>query len=222
MHQKAKRFAVLFLTVLLIALAAQPAFAAGQVSYQGQASRFIFTPGSKHSPTDLFESFKNVMPGDSVKQTIEVRNDVSNGVKIRIYLRAVGAVEGADFLSQLSLTVAKHNDGSKMFAAAASEKADLAEWTLLGTLYSGGKEELDVTLDVPVTLGNEFQDAVGKLAWEFKIEELPTEPDDPTPPPTGDGLQAGLWGALAGAALTGAALLLIPAARKRRKAEETR
>ena len=53
-----------------------------------------------------------------------------------------------------------------------------------------------VTLDVPVTLDNQFKNLVGYLDWEFAVEELPVEPDDPEPPKTGDESQILLWAGL--------------------------
>lgn len=41
-----------------------------------------------------------------------------------------------------------------------------------GTVPYNDNEVLELTLDVPITLGNEFQDAVGHLEWEFKVEEV--------------------------------------------------
>lgn len=179
-----KRIAVL--TVLLIAVITVPVSAAGQVTYQGDAHRFVFETGSDRSPTDLFTDFKDVMPGDRITQTVTVKNDASHGVKVKLYLRSRGAhPESEAFLSQLRLQVSDASD-TVMFDAAANETAGLTDWVYLGTLYSGGETALTLTLTVPVTVGNEYQDHVGCLDWEFKAEELPIEDTDPTPPETGE------------------------------------
>ncbi len=161
----------------------------GKVIYDGNAQKFIFTPGSNHSPTDLFPDFKGVMPGDTIGQKIFVKNEASNKVKVKIYLRSLGAhSDSTDFLSQLGLTVQK-NEATKLsylFDATADKAADLSDWVCLGTLYSGGEVDLDVILSVPVELDNQFQNQIGYLDWEFKVEEYPIDDSDPKPPPTND------------------------------------
>ena len=162
------------------------------------------------------------MPGDELHQQITVKNEASKEVKVKIYIRALGAVEGAEeFLSQLGLTVqtSENNTMAYMFDAMANETGEMTDWVCLGTLYSGGEVNLDVTLTVPVELGNEFQNAVGALEWEFMVEEYAVSPDDPQPPATGEERNLDLW--LLGSAVSLLAIVvLLVWHRKDRKTSE--
>lgn len=164
--------------------------------YHGKADGFIFTPGSEYSPTDMFTEFKDVMPGDSIYQKITVKNEAYKEVKVKIYMRSLGAhPDSENFLSKLRLSVEKSNENGQayMFDAAASETAQLTDWVELGTLYSGGTVDLNVRLDVPTDLDNNFKKLVGYLDWEFMVEEFPIEESDPEPPKTGDNSNIWLW-----------------------------
>lgn len=192
-----KKIITLLITLALLLFSTVTVFAAdGKVTYSGNAGNFVFEPGSEHSLTDLFPNFKGVMPGDTLTQKITVKNDADNKVKVKIYIRSLGAHEDSvEFLSQLGLKVAKseENKMAYMFDAAANETAQLTDWVCLGTLYSGGEVNLDVTLNVPTSLDNEYQSKIGYLDWEFMIEEFPIEEGDPKPPQTGDNSNMGLW-----------------------------
>ena len=217
MSKLIKLMICLSLIVMTTALAANRISAQdGNVTYDGNAKDFIFAPGSEYSPTDLFADFKNLMPGDSVSQKITIDNDISKEVKIKIYMRSLGAdQQSQEFLSQLSLTVVQ--DGkTNLFDAPASETAQLTDWVYLGTLYSGGKIDLDVTVSVPITLGNDFQDAVGKLTWEFMVEELPVETTDPRP--TGD--NTNIYVAMTVMSVSAAALTVVLALKKKKEQEQ--
>ena len=181
-----KRLIAVFLTVLLILSMAVTVHAAGSVTYDTDANKFIFAPGTEDSLTNLFGNFQNVMPGDTLTEQILIKNDTSNGVKIKVYMRSLGAQENTDdFLSQMNLTVQQKEDDI-LFDAPADETAQLTDWVFLGTVYSGGEITLDVTLEVPITMSSEFQNQVGYFDWEFKVEELPIESTDPEAPHTGD------------------------------------
>ena len=195
-----KCFTFLCVCVLLLSCVTPVLAAEGNVTYSGDAGEFIFAPGSRYSPTDLFPDFKDVMPGDSITQPVTVKNDASNKVKVNIYVRALGAHEDSkEFLSKLHLRVEKSEENTMayMFDAAANETAELTEWVSLGTLYSGGEVNLNVILDVPVELDNTYQQQIGYLDWEFMIEEYEIAPTDPEPPKTGDDLRIWIWAGLA-------------------------
>ena len=197
--------ATICLALLLVAcLLGGSALAAASVSYEGGAEKFVFLPGS-----DLFESFKNVLPGDELTQTITVRND--KDMQVRIYLRAEPVNQASEeFLSQLTLTVTCKD--KEIFDAAASKTAQLTKATLLGTFRKNGSTDLTVTLSVPANMGNEYMSAIGFVPWTFIAEEIP---DDETPH-TGDWFQLGWW--LLAAAIIVVAIAGVLWAQKRRKA----
>lgn len=202
-----KRLLTLMMVLMLFCSTTLSVSAAeGNVTYNGDAHEFIFTPGSEYSPTDLFPNFKDVMPGDSISQNITVRNARASNVAIDIYMCSLGAQgDSKEFLSQLNLRVNKLTD-TELFDATADRSAQLTNWVFLGRLYSGGEAELEVILDVPVTLDDKYSEEIGYLDWEFMVKEIPMEASDQKPsagvtgeaPKTADSSNVVLYAAMIG------------------------
>lgn len=223
-------FAAILLCLVLI-MSAMPALADGSVTYDGDAREFVFEPGSEYSPTDLFTDFKNVMPGDSLTQKVNVKNDASKKVEVKIYMKALGAhPDSEEFLKQLNMTV-KQEGTSTLFDAPANETAQLTDWVCLGTFKSGADIDLDVTLNVPIELNNDFQKQIGYLDWKFKVEEypIPTPSDEPNPsdkptptptggkPKTGDDFDITLYVTLCAVSAAAIVVVLLIAKKKKNK-----
>ena len=173
-------FALLCVCVILMSCAMTAFATGGNVTYSGNSGKFIFAPGSDYSPTDLFPEFKGVSPGDVLEQKILLKNNISKNVKIEVYLRAKGYSKGSEeFLSKLNLTI-RQSDDALLFSAPSDQPAQLTDWTHLGSLESGGRCELTLVLEVPVTLGDEFQGHMGVIEWEFWVNATPVGPIDPS------------------------------------------
>jgi len=218
--------AAILTTVLVIllftgqaALAAEP-----QVAYDSHANRFVFLPDD-----DLFQSFRGVMPGDTLTQDIRVKNTASHRVKVKIYLHAEPVDEAyRDFLSQMTLQV--EQDGHPdLFSAPADQQDGLTNNVYLGTFGPGADVTLHVTLTVPLGMDNEFQDGEGIINWVFTAVEIPVEPTMPTPSPsavpvfnpspiTGDTSTVSVYIVIAAASL--AAILALLLIRRRGSAQK--
>ena len=177
------------------------AFAAeSSVTFNGKAAGFDFAPGSEYTVTDLFENFKDVMPGDSLTETVTVTNKARDCDYVKIYMKAVSHSQTAnplspkvaaagesvasmtDFLAQLSMRV--YNGSELIYEASPDELDGLKSNVLLGTFRQNQSATLTVELDVPITLGNEYANREGEVDWVFTVEGY----DDPVAdnPQTGD------------------------------------
>ena len=214
-----KRIIALFLAAVFCFSAVISVSADDSIIYDGEAHEFIFV----HDEFNESGEEVKVMPGDTIKRKITVKNDVQHGVKVNIYVRPLvkahfSGSTVSEYLPEVTVSVSKmkENRMAYMFVESSAQVDESSEWIMLGTLYSGGEVNLEVILDFPITLGNEFQGA--EFSLEFRVQEFPTEPDDPLPPQTGDSNNVVIFTCVAGVAIV---LVLIPIiARRRRRADD--
>ena len=178
----------LLATILLFSLAfLAPSASAlnSAVYFEGGADNFVLYPGSDWSNADLFDGFKNAMPGDKLTETIKVRNTAPEYDYVKIYLRADAHNESSnqlsdtvadketvatmsDFLSQLSMRV--YNGGQLIYNASPDQLDGLKNNVLLGEFVNGASTTIKVELTVPKTLGNEYMHRAGEVDWIFTAE----------------------------------------------------
>lgn len=177
-------FTFLMVLVLLAGLAATALAADASITFKGQKDGFEFQPGSDYTATDLFGSFKGVMPGDVLTEEITFKNAATDCDFVNLYMRAVPHGEEnplsekvaeketlatmTEFLKQLSMKV--WNGETLIFDAKADELGGLQENTPLGTFRTGETAKLKVELSVPIELDNKYANRVGEVDWVFHVE----------------------------------------------------
>lgn len=178
-------FSLVLMLLIVMSLSSTAFAAAPSITFRGFTSGFDFQPGSEYTETDLFNSFKNVMPGDTVTETITFTNSASDCDFVNLYMRAEAHDETAnplspkvadketiaamtEFLSKLSMKV--WNGTELIYDAAPNELGGLGSNKFLGTFRSGETATLKVELSVPNDLDNKFADRIGEVDWIFHVE----------------------------------------------------
>lgn len=158
-------FCMVALTVPARAFADTPA-----IAYDGNACQLTVSGATGSSgESDLFPTFKDLMPGDVREQQIEVR---ATGVKsqVRVFVRVVVDHETAHLLSPITLT-ASAGDASAGWLQTGTPGSVFAHPTQVATFTSDGSTVLNLQLSVPTSVGNELADANKAIRWEITAED---------------------------------------------------
>lgn len=192
-------FSLLLVMALVLSFSATAQAAGATVTFNGKAG-YAIASGSGYTDTDLFDHFKNVMPGDKLSQDITIRNAANGCDYIKVYLKALPhdedenpltyseTYENTDGNDQQNvagerdetvasmqeflqkLTMTVKNGETVIFQGTPDVAGSLANNVLLGQLSKGESMKLTVELDVPVDLGNEYAHRVGEVDWVFLAE----------------------------------------------------
>ncbi len=196
---------LLLTMVLVLSLGISAMAADSSITFKGLAEGFETATGSEYTDSDLFDNFKDVMPGDELTETITIKNEASDCDYIKVYMKTlVHDEEGnpltysetfenedgkdyADVEGQRDETAATMQDflaqltmriynGEELIYEATPDKAGaLVNNVLLGSLTKGEALELTVELDVPIEMGNEYANRVGEVDWVFLVEAIEYE-----------------------------------------------
>lgn len=132
--------------------------------YDGQAQTLTILNATE---TDLFAAMKDLMPGDTATQQIDLQARNLRG-PAALYLRAECADETARALAPLTLTVSAN--GRQVDSGPAGGSEALQKGVLLYQFQDDATVPLQVELQVPVTVGNELAAAQHSLQWIFTLQ----------------------------------------------------
>ena len=161
--------------------------AAINLTYKGEAGGgFEFKPGIGYTSTDLFDNFKNVMPGDELEQKVVFTNNDTQHDYVNLYMHAVphgeenapqvkdvSAAESNEFLSKLEMWV--YNGKKVIYHASPDQPDQLASDVLLGSFSKRETATLTVKLKVPIELDNQYANRIGEVDWVFTVEGFNNE-----------------------------------------------
>lgn len=180
-------YSLLLVLGMFLNLSAYAFEADSVIVFKGAQEGFEIQSGSEYTASDLFDDFKNIMPGDKLTEEIKIKNEASDCDYINLYMRAIVHDESGnpltysvagkreetlssmqEFLSQLTMRI--YNGEELIYDASPDEAGALINNVLLGTLKKGDSLDIKVELDVPVELGNEYANRVGEVDWAFLAE----------------------------------------------------
>lgn len=146
-----KKLSALAFTLALTMGLSLPAFADSDITFKSAQEGFAITSDSAYTDTDLFDGLKGAMPGDLLKDTVEITNEAADSDLIRVYLRAEPHDEAAnppvyqggetvasmqDFLSQLTMRV---YNGTELIYESSPDQPDELTENELHPLLAGGR-----------------------------------------------------------------------------------
>lgn len=197
-----RRAAAGFCTAAILALNSVQSFAAAplmmrapEVNYNHRAEGG-FTVSAQDK--DLFTNLKNLVPGDVVKNTVDITNNSSQSLTfyVKAYPDFTSSGEGArrdggalvteegkefqsDLLDIMRMNITKEDGtylyGDKDFSQPASGKGTEFEESeygiVIGSIPARSSETLTVTIKLPgAELGNDYADKFDAVDWVFYVE----------------------------------------------------
>ncbi len=168
-----------------------------------QNGMLVLTPeGINGAKPDFFkEHTSNLLPGDTRTFAITLKNNSSERVKFYFWASDTdfasneNGKEVSDRLLSLIGLKIEMLDSSVIYLGPASGRGDShagaskiigtgrADAIPLGWLESNTSKTMNITINVPTTLDNDYQGVLAAVDWTFLCEIYET-PITPTPPPT--------------------------------------
>jgi len=142
------------------------------VEYSGDAHKLVA------APDDFFKNIGTLMPGDTVSDSVEIKNTVKRNAEL--FFQAGYENQTKEQLELLSaLTIQIKYAGKEIYKGALTQD-HLNKGISLGTFAPGQGGRMDFTITMPSALGNAYAKRDAAVKWIFKVEE----DEEPTPAPS--------------------------------------
>ena len=136
---------------------------------------------------DFFVNIPYLMPGDSYSDTVEIKNDGNNAVKL--YFRS-GKLDESELPEKIKLKITTDIAGKQeIFYEGVLSASDLTEDKILGEIPKNASGTFAFQIEVPAELNNQYALASSAVQWVFSTEPIP----EIVPPKTGDSSNSGLY-----------------------------
>lgn len=195
------------------------------VTFLGRDEGFSVTADN----TDLFASFKNLLPGCARTQKIVIGNQSSEDVEIFLHAKETDQVKMSkkqqalvrEMLEKYAVITVREDDQVLYQGAVCGQSGQnsMRDEISLGMFPAGSSKNLVVSLALSPQMDNEFEKLTGKVNWVFAARGKDGESTERVMPLTGDFTDVGMWIALFAA--SGLSLwLALWAERKNRRKEQ--
>ena len=160
--------AILMSVAVALGLSVSVSAAESEIIFHGNDGLLEVNPGSVYTETDLFENFKNVLPGDVREEKIKVQNAYDGCDYIKVYMGAVLHDEGGNPISPNVLAELEADDRKGELSNLEYMHDFLEQLTL--TVWAGEKVDQNIIYQgTPNSLEKGFED--GKFAFLGNFEK---------------------------------------------------
>ena len=188
------------IVVLLISMSFSATAATPSVIYEGNSKVLVA------APDDFFAEFQEMMPGDSITETVTLSNTEDEPVEFYFRTDISGELKeliingdyevspedelsrSASLLEEIELNIQlknSYNNTQQELYNGNLAAMQLEDFISLGNYAAGFDGEFEFSLYVPRELGNVYALSNTEVDWIFGVKE-PTTPDEPDNPTTPD------------------------------------
>lgn len=172
---KKKIIAILTMLTLLLFMNTLTFAEDFNVSYEGDAGKFIFLNGSEGN---IFDNFKDIAPGESRSQTITLTNNDSERMRFFMQTTAMDELGDADAVFIITIT----RDGTELYSGTIQGLKELGSGSMedslmLADLSKGETAEVLMMLEVDETLPSgenySYENAETAIQFTFAVDSPP-------------------------------------------------